>query len=360
MERQVYRDVILNRLKRLDIEWFLHKAYVYVFLMIEKHLGTGFAPAPLACGLVVTENCNMRCPMCVLPQRYLNNPNNCDTQTWKRVIDELHELGMGGIAISGGEPTLRQDISDLLDHARGNNTVVTLNSNMTALGAGRIEKLMRAAPDNISVSIDSGNEEINDCLRGGKDVLRRVMEGIRALDQARKAHGVKTTISVVATLSDLNLEDLDVLFAKAKESGADRISFLPLHDIKDGRTYVVTQPKARPDLYDVLAELSAKHNLPLENSRRYLKGFYNVMSGGLPKERCNVGYTHLIIGADLTIYRCTPFMNMGMPILRWDPTQTRLKDLWNSPVWRKDRLAALECKQCYWNCHAEINGLIPM
>jgi MoaA/NifB/PqqE/SkfB family radical SAM enzyme len=328
--------------------------------MIEKHLKTGFAPAPLACGLVVTENCNMRCPMCVLPRRYLNRPTNRDTQTWKRVIDDLHELGLGGIAISGGEPTLRQDVFDLLDHAKGSNTVVTLNSNMTALGPDRIEKLIQSAPDNINVSIDSGKEEINDRLRGGKDVLRRVMEGIRAFDRARRAHGVKTTITVVATLGDLNLEDLDILFAKATESGADRICFIPLHAIKDGRTYVATQPKARPDLYDALAELSVKHKLPLENSGRYLKGFYNVMSGGLPKERCNVGYTHLVIGADFTIYRCIPFMNMEMPLLKWDPAQTRLKDLWNSPAWRKDRLLALECKQCFWDCHAEINSLIPM
>jgi radical SAM protein with 4Fe4S-binding SPASM domain len=73
-----------------------------------------------------------------------------------------------------------------------------------------------------------------------------------------------------------------------------------------------------------------------------------------------VGYTHLVIGADFTIYRCIPFMNMEMPLLKWDPAQTRLKDLWNSPAWRKDRLLALECKQCFWDCHAEINSLIPM
>jgi MoaA/NifB/PqqE/SkfB family radical SAM enzyme len=360
MERKVYMDVILNRLRHLDLGWFAQKAFTYLWLRLEGLLKTGWAPAPLACGLVVTENCNMRCPMCVLPLRYMKEPNNRDGQLWRRVIDDLHQLGMNGIAISGGEPLTRSDALDLVAYARGSRTTVTLNSNMTIMTDERIAKLLEAPPDNINVSVDSGRDEVNDQLRGGHKVLSTVLERIKALTKARDARGLKFTVTAVTALSDGNLDDLEVLFEKVAASGADRLCFIPLHDIKDGRTYIVRQSKARPDLLQYLRGLATKHGIPLENSAQYLDGFHNVMTGGLPKEKCNVGYTHMIIGADLKIYRCVPYMNMGKVLFQWDPEKATLKQLWNSPEWRKDRLEALNCKECFWDCHAEVNILIPM
>jgi MoaA/NifB/PqqE/SkfB family radical SAM enzyme len=360
MERKIYSDVVIDRLRRFDLRWLIHKAYIYAFLKAERYLKTGYAPAPLACGLVVTENCNLRCPMCVLPYRFMKEPTNQPINVWRRVIDNLHDLGVGGIGISGGEPETRNDLLELIAYAGRKNTTVSLNSNMMLLTDEKIEKLVKSPLDNINVSVDSGRDDINDKLRGGKNVLSKVLDRISAVSLARKRHKKKFSTIVVAALSDMNLDDLDILFEKVSKSGADRIGFVPLHDIRDGKTYIVKLKKAQPNIYDLLVKLSIKHKLPLENSSKYLKGFYNVMSGGVPKEHCNTGYTHLVIGTDLKIYRCSPYMNSGRYLFKWDPAKVSLRELWNSPEWRKDRLMALECKECYWGCHAEVNHLISM
>ena len=360
MERKVYRDVILNRLRRLDLGWFFHKAYVYLFLRLEKYLKTGYSPAPLICGLVVTENCDMRCPMCVLPHRYQKDPREESTDIWKRVIDDLHGLHIGGIAISGGEPTLRKDVGVLLAHAKNGATTVTLNSNMAALTDAQILALASSGMDNINVSIDSGRDDVSDLLRGGRHVLARVLARVSALRRARDEGRGKFSITAVTTLSDRNIDDLNILFEKVAQAGADRICFIPLHDVKDGITFMPRSGKVKSDLAGILRALSLRHGLALENSRPYLESLGVVMTGGVMKERCNAGYTGLVIGADLKIYRCVPYMNTERYLFQWDPSRHTLKELWNSPVWRKDRLKALSCKECFWDCHAEANYIVPM
>ena len=44
----------------------------------------------------------------------------------------------------------------------------------------------------------------------------------------------------------------------------------------------------------------------------------------------------------------------------WDPYTTPLSEVWNSPQYRQERLSALECRECFWNCHAELNQIVPM
>jgi MoaA/NifB/PqqE/SkfB family radical SAM enzyme len=362
LKRQIYREVIKKRLKSMDIGWLAHKGYTYFFLNIEATLKTGYAPAPLACGLVITENCNMRCPMCILPNRHAAAPNaDQDTDTWRMVIDQLHDLKIGGIAISGGEPTTRNDVFKILAKASARkNTTVTLNSNMVSWNDKIIDAVIKTNIDNINVSIDSGKEDVKDELRGGKGVLKRVIQNIQKLITARDETGNSFSVTAVSTLSDKNMDDLDALFRIVAESKANRLCFIPLHDIKDGKTYIVPCKKSKSDLLHTLIKLSEKYNVKLENSYNYLNEFHHVMNNGLMRERCNAGYTHLVIGKDLKIYRCIPFMNMGKYLFKWNPRETKLKDLWNSTTWRKDRLYALECKQCFWDCHAEVNFLIPM
>jgi MoaA/NifB/PqqE/SkfB family radical SAM enzyme len=360
MRRKIYSAVITDKLRRLDLGWFFSKAATYLWLKLEGLLKTGFAPPPLACGLEVTENCNMRCPACILPLRYQKHRRNEPTAKWRLVIDQLQDLGIGGIAISGGEPTLRADVFELLGRAARRGTAATLNSNLCTLSQAQIDELLRTDFDNINVSFDSGREDVTDRLRGGKKVLARITKNIQALVAARKAQGRKFSLTAVTTLGDLNLDDLDALFAQVKRAGADRICFIPLHDIRDGVTYLVHSKKVRPDLFAALKRLSARHGLPLENSDHYLQDFHRVMTGGVMPVRCNAGYTHLVVGSDLKIYRCIPFMNMGLHLFQWDPEQQTLKALWNSPAWRRDRVEALTCKQCFWDCHAEVSYLVRM
>jgi radical SAM protein with 4Fe4S-binding SPASM domain len=359
--REVVWAILAQKLRDGQLRWLAETAGIGAQLKLEGLRRTGRAPSPLMAALVVTENCNLRCPMCELPERFRLEPSQVDTDTWKRVIDQLAELGAVGVSLTGGEPTLRDDIFELLAHARRHGMSVAINTNALPLHGPRLEQFLACPPDNVNVSIDSGDPELNDRLRGGRNVLARTIERIQTLVSERERRGLKFKITVVSVLSDANLEHLDRLFAVVAESGADRIGFMPVHAVGDGVLEVVRLETDTSKIHARLRALSDAHKLPLENSAAYLGGFHAQMTGrteAMPA--CNAGYTSLIVGPDLRLYRCWPYFEKQRPLRQFDVDANRLTRIWNDPTYRADRLAALECSECYWNCHWELNHFIKM
>lgn len=361
LKRKVFRGILADKIRHLEFGWLARRAWALLKMKSEKFLRTGKAPAPLMAVLMVTENCNLRCPMCGLPERFRANPCNADTAAWKRAIDDLHELGAAGVGFTGGEATTRKDIFDLIAHARKLGFPVTLNTNALLLSDDKLDALAASDPTNINISIDSGRDEVNDQLRGGNDVLKRTLERISALVAKRKNSGARYTVTVVTVLSDSNIGDLDILFQKASSAGADRIGFMPLHDIAPGKCAISTFRGDTSGLAGTLRELSAKYNLPLENSDAYLDAFHAFMTRREPLPvPCNAGYTTIVLGPDLKMYRCWPFYEKRQVFREWNQATTKLKDLWNDEQFRRERLLALKCKECVWNCHAELSYLVRM
>jgi len=361
LKRQVFRDILTQKILGLEFGWIGRRVAAYASLKMEKLRRKGKAPGPLMAVLILTENCNLRCPMCELPGRFRDNPDEKDTSVWKRVIDDLHDMRAAGVGFTGGEVTLREDIFDLTAHARGYGMPVTLNTNALALTDRRLEDLIRADPTNINISIDSGRDHVNDELRGGKRVLERTLERIERLASLKKERGAGYTVTVVSVLSDLNITDLEVLFRRVSDAGADRIGFMPLHYIGSGKCVVAPVEEDTKGLADTIRSLSRKYCLSLENSDRYLDDFHPVMSGSFEMPvTCNAGYTSIVIGPDLRIYRCWPYFEKCQPFRQWDPETSTLGEIWNDSTFRRERLESLSCKECFWNCHAEISYLVRM
>ena len=357
LKRKVFREVVVGKLLRLQWGWLARRAWAVACLKSRGRVERGLAPSPLMAVLMVTENCNGRCPMCDLPHRFRLNPVELDTAVWKRAIDDLHTMGAAGIGFTGGECTLRKDIFELIRHARDRGFPVTLNTNALPIAGARLDDLVAAGPTNINISIDSGREDVNDRLRGGKDVLTRTLDRIAALDARRKAGPAAYTITVVTVLSEDNVGDLDALFQRVAASGADRIGFMPLHIVEGGACRIVNLGATAGGLAGRLRELSAAHNLPIENSDVYLDGLDAAAGGGQLPVPCNAAYTTLFLGADLRVYRCWPYLEMQQSFRQWDG-KTPLADIWNDETFRQERQRSRPCRMCYWNCHAELSYLV--
>ena len=87
--------------------------------------------APYRMDLALTYRCNNDCSHCynARPRDY----PELDTASWKRIIDRLWELGVPHIVFTGGEPTLRNDLPELIAHAEGKGQITGLNTNARRL-----------------------------------------------------------------------------------------------------------------------------------------------------------------------------------------------------------------------------------
>ena len=74
--------------------------------------------APVGMLAELTHRCPLQCPYCSNPIDLERKSAELDTETWKRVFTEAHELGVLQVHLSGGEPAARRDLVDIVKAAR--------------------------------------------------------------------------------------------------------------------------------------------------------------------------------------------------------------------------------------------------
>lgn len=67
--------------------------------------------------LELTYKCPLKCAFCSNPTDLDDHQNELTTAEWKTVIHDARKMGAMQIGFSGGEPTLRKDLEELVAEA---------------------------------------------------------------------------------------------------------------------------------------------------------------------------------------------------------------------------------------------------
>ncbi|MGI9437702.1 MAG: pyrroloquinoline quinone biosynthesis protein PqqE [Geminicoccaceae bacterium] len=108
---------------------------------------------PMSLLAELTHRCPLQCPYCSNPLDLERVRGELDTETWCRVIDEADDLGVLQTHFSGGEPTLRPDLADLIRHAAGIGQYTNLITAGVLLNRAKLEALADAGLDHLQLSI---------------------------------------------------------------------------------------------------------------------------------------------------------------------------------------------------------------
>lgn len=117
--------------------------------------------SPLFAYAKVTKRCNLDCYYCPwhVGASKENEAAELSTETWMRKLTELHKKGIRLVVFEGGEPTLRNDIQELLNHSRnlGMSTILATN--------GYAKDIWNYTPSAFTISVD-GPSNIHNTIRG--------------------------------------------------------------------------------------------------------------------------------------------------------------------------------------------------
>ncbi len=171
---------------------------------------------PLGLLAELTYRCPLQCPYCSNPLE-MTGAGELSTAEWQDVMRQAGELGVLQLHLSGGEPTVRQDLEQILEAAVAAGLYTNLITSGVTLTRERLEGLAKRGLDHVQLSIqdvDAGNAERICGYRGGADKKREAARWVKEL-------GLPLTINVVVHRQ--NIENLPAMIDYAVEAGAGRI-----------------------------------------------------------------------------------------------------------------------------------------
>jgi mycofactocin radical SAM maturase len=173
----------------------------------------GGLDAPICLTWEITYACNLECVHC-LSSSGRRDPRELTTEQAKAVLDELNALQVFYINIGGGEPMVRRDFFEIIEHSVSNGIGVKFSTNGAFIDKKNAERLAAMDYLDIQISLDGADAATNDPVRGPGTYDM----AIRAMDNLKAAGFGEFKISVVVTRH--NVSQLDAFKAIADSYGA--------------------------------------------------------------------------------------------------------------------------------------------
>jgi Fe-coproporphyrin III synthase len=157
--------------------------------------------------IISTFRCNSRCQMCYIWQNPTEPREEITANTLARLPSHFDNVN-----ISGGEPTLRNDLADLVDVMQPKARIMEISSN--GLNPERLVGIVKKYPNTkIRFSIE-GDEATNNRIRGERNGFAIKIAGLRRLQEA----GGKD-LGFALVIQDENVEQLVQTYEMAREMG---------------------------------------------------------------------------------------------------------------------------------------------
>ena len=267
---------------------------------------------PLQVNIHLLDRCNLRCNYCYID---FDNPHKeISFENLSRMLSEIADMGGERISLEGGEPLLRKDIGDIVDHIHSIGLETNINTNGYFLPK-KIKQLKNVAM--FTVSLD-GNRESHDKARGEGSFDKAINAIKVAMDHGHKVH-------VIAVLNKQNMHTFDELLALAKEVGfmivPTTLFFAPGNEYEEGKDghYTPSDTEYRA-LFDRIISLK-KQGEPISWSMETLKYVRNWPTtfqqssieflSQFPDFKpvtCKAGVNFCVVQTNGDLYTCDPLL----------------------------------------------------
>lgn len=142
-----------------------------------------FMSAPHRMDLMVSSmtkngcwHCNQKCTNCYAAGQYQAEVTELSTEEWKHIIDKCRKACIPQLTFTGGEPTMRNDLVELIEYSQW--FVTRLNTNGILLTEELCQKLYEVSLDSVQITLYSSRKEEHEKLTGAK-AFDKTVQGIK-------------------------------------------------------------------------------------------------------------------------------------------------------------------------------------
>ena len=111
-------------------------------------------------------HCNQKCVHCYAAGQVYADEAELGTGDWKKIIDKCRSAGIPQITFTGGEPTMREDLFELISYARW--FISRLNTNGILLTENFCRELRKAELDSVQITFYSSDAGVHNTLVGAE------------------------------------------------------------------------------------------------------------------------------------------------------------------------------------------------
>jgi radical SAM protein with 4Fe4S-binding SPASM domain len=311
------------------------------YLNIEKlEPFTQKTSAPIRVDMALTFRCQNNCVHC-----YAGGPHKTselNTNQWKKVIDKLHQIGVFILTFTGGEPTLKEDLPELLAYAQHKGLVTGLITNGRKLASkSYVENLERAGLDFVQVTLESHKPKIHNKITGDQKSWKATITAIKNLIPTKiytttnttlNLHNQKDFLDTIDFIKKLGVAAFGcnslIYSGKAKEIAKEFV--LSIKDLK----------KLLPKIQERAAKLGLK--FLWYTPTQYCE--LDPVKLGLGIKSCSAAMINICMAPNGDVYPCQSYFESIGNIF-----ENEWKSIWNHPLAiriRNREYIEKKCKEC--------------
>lgn len=248
----------------------------------------------------ITQRCLNHCVHCSscsnsICKQYIDYETICKT------VDDMPQIGVTRVCLSGGEPFLHKDLKNIIIYIKQlgmevdiySSGITEVDGQITYIPTDEFRNLKKCGLSKIMFNMQSHERVRYDKIMGTTGRFDVVKESIK---NAIKA-GIYTEIHFVPM--KLNIGDIDGVVELAREMGVDKVSFLKL------------VPHGRAEKNKDIIQLSEEETIMLRQKLNKIKS--ETIRIGIPlsldfdSDLCHAANSKLYIKFDGTVYGCEAF-----------------------------------------------------
>ncbi|RCW20845.1 pyrroloquinoline quinone biosynthesis protein E [Ciceribacter lividus] len=197
---------------------------------------------PLGMLAELTYRCPLQCVYCSNPLELLKADQELSTEGWLSLFEEAADLGVLQVHLSGGEPTLRPDLEELIACLDRRGVYTNLVTAGVGVPEGRIQALADVGLDHVQLSFQGVNAATTELIGNHKGAQEKKLETAR---QVRSA-GLPLTIN--APIHRHNMDEVPAFIELALSLGAER---LEIANVQYAGWALLNRDALMPDRADV-------------------------------------------------------------------------------------------------------------